>query len=142
MPDFRPVGERLRPANSRMVGHFQTIGHVAGERCVENRRFDPGVLHHVHNLCHQRPRLPSKGAARFHDDAQMRMARTEVVEQTDEQFHIIVSTRHQVAATEVDPFQTIEPRSEAPFDVLERVAESLTAALAMAMNVESVHPFR
>ena len=72
----------------------------------------------------------------------MRMARTEVVEQTDEQFHIIVSTRHQVPAPEVDPFQTIEPRSEAPFDVLERVAESLTAALAMAMNVESVHPFR
>ena len=72
----------------------------------------------------------------------MRMARAEVVEQLHQQFHIIVSTRHQVATTEVDPFQTIEPRSEAPFDVLERVPESLAAALTMAMNVESVHPFR
>ena len=125
-----------------MVGHFQAIGHVAGERCVEDGRFHAGILHHIHHLGHQRPGLPSKGTARFHDDAQMRMACTEVVEQTDEQFHIIVRPRHQVATTEVDPFQPIEPRSEAPFDVLERVAESLTAALAMAMNVESVHPFR
>ena len=142
VPDFRPVGERLCAANGRVVGHFKAIGHVTGERCVENRRFDPGVLHHVHDLCHQRPRLPSKGTARLHDDAQMRMACTEVVEQLHQQFHIIVSTRHQVAATEVDPFQTIEPSAETRLDVLQRVAESLAAALAMAMNVESVHPFR
>ena len=72
----------------------------------------------------------------------MRMARAEIVEQLHQQFHIIVSTRHQVATSEVDPLQAVEPSAETRLDVLQRVAESLAAALAMAMNVESVHPFR
>ena len=125
-----------------MVGHFETIGHVASERCVENRRLNPGILHHVHHLCDQRPGLPRKGTTRFHDDAQMRMARAEIVEQLHQQLHIIVRTRHQVATAEVDPLQAVEPSAETRLDVLQRVAKSLTAALTMAVNVETADAFR
>ena len=70
------------------------------------------------------------------------MARAEIVEQLHQQFHIIVSTRHQVATSEVDPLQAVEPSAETRLDVLQRVAKSLAAALTMAVNVETADAFR
>ena len=62
-----------RMANGRFIGHFETVGHVARERRVDNGRFDVVVFDEVDDCCPQKSRLPEEGAARLHDDLQVRI---------------------------------------------------------------------
>ena len=86
------VGQGFRASHGGMVGHFQAVGHVAGETYVEDGRLDAVVLHDIYYLRDERPRLPSKGTAGLKDDAQVRIALVQSLEQADEVLDVVVGT--------------------------------------------------
>ena len=43
-------GKALGPSHAGLIGHFQTVGHVAGETHVEDGRFDAMVVDDVHHI--------------------------------------------------------------------------------------------
>ena len=60
--------QRLSTTHSRLIGHLKAVGHMTGERDVENGRTDAMILDHIDHLAQQWSGLPSKGTARFEDD--------------------------------------------------------------------------
>ena len=71
------------------VWHFQTIGHVASETDIEYGGAYVVVGHYVDHLGQQFPCLPSEGATRFKDDAEVRISFLEVCESRDEQRYVV-----------------------------------------------------
>ena len=120
------------------IGHFQTVGHVAGEGDIKDGSFDAVILHNIDDTGHEGACLPGKGTAGFKNHAQMGEAAMEILQGADKQFHIVVLSGHEVSAAEVDPFELREPRRELIYNMYERARESLGSTLTMAMDVEAL----
>lgn len=126
-------------ANGRLIGHFQTVGHMAGEAHIEDSRLYTAVLHDVYHLGYQWSCLPSESAAGLHNNLQPRITTVELLQRGNEQGNIIVLTRHEMAATKIYPFQLGEPLGEIIFYMLQRANEHLCPTLAMTMTMETVY---
>ena len=121
------------------VGHFEAVGHVAGEADVEHCRPDALVLDDVHDLRHQLARLPCEGAAGLHDEPQVGVAAVEALQNMYKVWDVVVFPRHEVPASEVHPFYARHPLSEFLLYVDECALEDIGPALAVAVAVEAVH---
>ena len=55
----------------RFIWHFQTIGHMAGERGIDKGRTDAVVLHYIYHGSQQETGLPGKGASWLQNDFQI-----------------------------------------------------------------------
>ena len=73
--DVRAVVTHPGATNGGLVGHFQAVGHVAGEADVENGGADAAVFYNIYDFGRQYAGLPGEGGTGFEDDAQMRIAR-------------------------------------------------------------------
>ena len=120
-----------------MIGHLQAVGHVAGERDVEDGGADAVVLDDIYDGGDEGARLPGKGAAGLENHTEMGPAGMEVAQGLDEEVGVVVRTGHEVTAAEVDPLQTGEPGGELIYNMYERAREGLGAALAVAVDMES-----
>ena len=129
-------------SHSRMVWHFQTIGHVAGEAHIQNGSLYSLVLHDVNHPCNQRARFPGKGRARFENHPQMRIALMKSLQGIDKQFHIIALSRHQMSSAEVNPLKLRKPRRKLIFYVLKGAGKGICTTFAMAVNMKAVDASR
>ena len=126
-----------RSTHARMIGHLQAVGHVAGKADVEDGSLDSVVLHDVLHLAHQRPRLPAKGTAWLQYHVKPRIALVELLQRGHQTVDVIVAAGHQMAATEVDPFQLRKPPSELILDMGQRTLKGIASTLAVAMDMEA-----
>ena len=60
----------LCTAYLRILWHFQTIGHMAGETYIEDGRPDATVFNNVNHVTYQRTSLPAKSTTRFKNNFQ------------------------------------------------------------------------
>ncbi len=74
----------------------------------------PAVLDDILDGRDQITRTPGEGAARFEDEPQMRMARTELPQQRNQRVAVVVGVGHQMAAAHVEPLDTIQILPEMP----------------------------
>ena len=121
----------------RIVRHFETVGHVAGEADIEDGRSDALVLYNVNNTRYQRARLPGKGTAGLEDDTQVRIAFVETLHNAHKTLDVIVGSRHQMTAPEVYPLNLRKPAREFFLDVLEGALKDIGTALAMAVAMKA-----
>ena len=99
------------------------------------------VLHDVHHLACQHPRLPCKCAARLQQYLQVRIAAAQALEQTYQVLHIIVFARHQMPAAEVEPLYLPKPLAELRLNMLQRPFEGVGVVLAMAVAMKTLQAF-
>ena len=71
--DKRSLLSHHRPANGRLIRHFQTVGHVTGKADVKNGGTDTTALDNIYHLGSQYPGLPGESRTGLKDDAQMRI---------------------------------------------------------------------
>ncbi len=131
--------QRLGTPHGGLVGHLQTIGHVACEADVEYGGAYAPILHHVHHLREQRTRLPGECRPGFEDQPQMRVTFVQTVEQTYQKPDVVPLAGHEVAAAQIEPLYLPEPRCETRFEMFERMRERRAVRLAVAMAVESLY---
>lgn len=131
-------GKAFGPAHFWLVGHLQTVGHVAGERDIENGGLNAVVLDDIDDLRHKRPCLPGEGAARLEDDMQVGIATMQALQDMNKVFNVIVLARHQMSATKIKPFELWEPLAELRFKVLQCMLQSRGGTFAMTMTMETL----
>ena len=132
------VLEGLGTTDAGPVGHLETIGHVAGEADIEDGGLDAFVADDVDDTRHEGTGLPGEGAAGFEDDTKVGVALTQGLYLGNEEVDVVVLACHEVAATQVEPLEAVEPGSELLFDMDEGVAQVLGTTLTMAMAMEAV----
>ena len=59
--------------DSRLIGHFQAVRHMACKRGIDNGRLHALILHDIHHFGHQVAGAPREGAPRLQNHMQMRM---------------------------------------------------------------------
>ena len=129
--------DRLRgAADSGFVGHFEAVGHVAGEGGVDDGRGDAAVLDDVHDGRLQVARLPEEGRSGLEDEREVRVGGAETAEGVDEQVDVVAGARHQVAAAHVQPTHLWQPAPEALLDGAERLHEVLGRRFAEGVEVQ------
>ena len=79
---------------------------MGGERHIENSRLDTAVFDDVQHGGDKNTSVPGDSAAGFEDDMEMGPALAETLQDFNEVRHVVVFAGHQVAATEVDPFES------------------------------------
>ena len=110
-------GALHRSAHFRLVGHFQTVGHVAGETRIDYGGLYALVLHNVLHSCHQHASLPCKGTARFEYNVQVGIPVVYTIQYIHKQTGVITVSCHKVTAAEINPFQLVKPPPELAFYV-------------------------
>jgi len=120
-----------------MIGHFEAVGHVTGEADVEDGCLDSVVFHDVNNAGYEGTGLPGKSAAGFQYHLKVRPSGVEVTQGLNQEFNIVVLAGHQMAAAKVYPLELREPWRELIYNMYERARESLGAALAVAVDMET-----
>lgn len=98
--------------DARLVRHFQTVGHVAGKRGINNSGTYPAVLHNIEHRDLQVARPPCESAPRLHDDMQVWMTLFESLQHLDQMVTVVVGTRHQMSPAHIEPFQLRQPLGE------------------------------
>ena len=122
-----------------IIGHLQTVGHVAGEADVEDGGADALVLYDVNHAADQRTGLPGKGAAWFEDNLQVGIALMETLHETHQSLDVVVLARHQMATAEVNPLYLREPLRKLLLNMLQRALKDVGAALTMTMAMEATN---
>ena len=122
-----------------IIGHLQTVGHVAGEADVEDGGADALVLYDVDHAADQRSCLPGKGAAWFEDNLQVGIALMETLHETHQSLDVVVLARHQMSTAEVNPLYLWEPLRELLLYMLQRTLKDVGAALTVAMAMEAAN---
>ena len=122
----------------RIIGHFEAVGHVAGEADVEDGGFDAVVLHDINYGGHEGACLPGEGTAGFEDHAEVWPAGVEVLQGADEELDVITLARHEMSTAEVDPLELGEPGGELINNMYERAREGIGTTLAMAVDMETL----
>ncbi len=102
----------MRPDDGRFVGHFEAVGHVAGERHVEHGRMHPAVLDHILDGRNQIARSPRESAAGFENQPQVRMPGPEIFQNGNQFVAVVPRGGHQMAAAHIEPLYPIEIRPE------------------------------
>ena len=100
-----------------LIGHFEAVGHVAGERHIEYGGTDAVVFYDIDDAGHQRACLPSKGRTRFENNLQIGIAATKVLYQRYEQVDVVALACHQMTASEIEPLELWQPLAELLFHV-------------------------
>ena len=115
---------------------------MTGETDIEDSRTYAFILNDIDDMRHQRSRLPGKGAAWFQNNLQPGVALVEALHQTDEPFYVVVLTRHQMSAAEIDPFELGEPFGELLLDMGQRPLKHICPTLAMTMTMKTADILR
>ena len=139
-PAFLPFGGFVRPDDGRFIGHFEAVGHMAGERHVEHRRMHAGIFDDVLDRRDEAARPPGEGAARFEDQPQAGMAGLEIAQQGDQLVAVVFGVGHQVPAAHVEPPDPVEVLPEMLFDGFQRQLQVVRARLAQHVEVQPVDP--
>ena len=123
----------------RRVRHLQHIRHVAGGTDVENRVRDAVDRRlDLKDARLQRARVERNRLARLQIDAEVRMARTEILKQGHQPRHIVIRARDVVAAAEVDPFHLRQQVAELRLEARQHLAQLFHTLLAETVEVEAV----
>ena len=126
-----------RKTHSRMIGHFQAVGHMTSETHVEYSCSYAMVLHYIDHLTHKRPRLPSKSATWLQDDMKMRITSVKVLQDANKQRCVVIVTCHEVATTKINPLQLREPLRKTLLNMCQRALEHIRTALAKGAAMEA-----
>ncbi len=130
------------PEDRRFVGHFQAVGHVAGEGDVEHRDLDALVLHDVLHGGGEHAGLPAHGLARLEDYLlQVRVAAAEVLQQPDEVRDVVVGAGDVVPAAHVEPFTLLDEVGELFLRGLQTAFEGIAVVLAEHVEVQPLDAF-
>ena len=97
--DVRARIAHLRSTHCRLIGHLQTIRHVARKANVENGGTNAAVFQDVHYIRAQHTGLSSKSGTGLKNDLKMWIAPLQALQQTDKMLYIIILTRHQMPAS-------------------------------------------
>ena len=138
---FPCIFEGLGSSYCGMVGHFEAVGHVAGEAHVEYGGLNTVVFHDVNNFCLERTCLPSEGGPGFEYELKVGILGLEGYERTYEVLHVVVLSRHEMSAAKVEPFEAGQPSAEFFFDVGQRVFQCVGGTFAVAVAVETYNTF-
>ena len=129
-------------ADGGLVGHLETVGHVAGKGYVEYGGAYAVVLDDVDHGRYQRARLPAECAAGLEYDLEVGVALLEVAQESYQVVGVVALAGHQVAAAHVEPFDLRQQVAESLFDPHEGLLEVVGGRLAQRVEVQPLDALR
>ena len=129
-------------ANDGLIGHLQTVGHVAGEAHVEDGSADTAVFNDIDHLGAEYTSLPSERRAGLQDDTQVGIAGMEPLQEDNEMVDVIVLAGHEVATAQVEPLQLGKPTGKTGFEVNQGALQLVRGGLAVAMTMKALDALR
>ena len=123
-------------ADVRGVGHFEAIGHVAGDTDVEDAEVH-GIVDGVDDAADEDAGADGDGFAGFEVDGEV-VAFADAFDETDEEVGVVAGFGDMVAAAHVEPFDLVEEVAEFGFDGVEGGGEGVGVLFAERVEVEPV----
>ena len=109
--------------NARLIGHFESVRHVAGERGVDNGCAYTVILHNIKYRGDKIACLPGKSASGFKYDFNIGLSKFEIVERFDKQVYVVAFSCHEMSASHVYPLELREEMPELLFECRENLVK-------------------